>query len=77
MRLAQKSQRMYGQRPSLVKTALGLLRPVERHRNHQHFDRSLICKLSDSLGQHPAHSMAAGCSPSYLSAWMAAFMRPS
>ena len=68
MALAQECQRVSGQRPRLVEAALGILRPVQRHGNHQHLRRSLAGQLGNRLGQHPAQPAAAGCRRSYLSA---------
>ena len=56
MRLAQRLKRMKSQRASLVEAALGILRAVQRHRNHQHLGWRFIRQLSNCLGQHPAQA---------------------
>ncbi len=61
--LAQKTQRVDGQRPRLVEAALGILRPVQRHGNHQHLGRRFGSQLGDGLGQHPAQPAGGGMQP--------------
>ena len=53
MRLAQHAQRFRRQHSRLVESALRILRPVQRHWNHQHLRRSLTRELRNRLGQHP------------------------
>lgn len=50
---------MHSQRPRLVEAPLGVLGPVQRHRDNQHFRRRLARQLGNGLGQHPAQPV--GC----------------